>query len=783
MKRLILLIAVFLMSVSVAHAENDILWTVESAVPGDASMITGENLSGIEELLLYRLPDKDVTGVAPKYIRTIVPSEHIPNDSNKRKANIVWDDTADISVEILQKSDSNVQFVIPETLDYGVYAIKPRGAAVDKAQLCNQPTIDWLQGDMGLKSSPKGWIRVAGRNLSANDAKAMIVFENKSSGELTYVYPSKVYDEYSVEYEVPSYLPVGEYRVYAHNGYGGELAWSRPYDYKIVNGLSWSNRVFNIKDFGAKGDGVENDSYAFYKALEAAEKNGGGVIYFPRGRYYLSTAFCVPENTTIRGVSKDLVQLFWVDDQWEFGAIPEALLKFTGNVRIESLSMRGTRARSIIMSEKFDKAKGNVFLNDLYINFNPFNGNMMRTDPSYDTSKEIDNYDSGEIWTVDLGGDNILIENCYIAGAACAFRLVGSRGAILRNNQFKNGHCGWAGLMGCKQTFVEDNEVISGHLNSSSFGINTLFGTVSTEDLCFARNKISDVQSNDRELWTTDGGRGAYYDRISGCNGTTVTLLEGTKFVENLYADYDFLITQGKGMGQYRTILSNTASTVTLSSPFAIEPDETSIVSIVRRVNNIMVIDNNFSRGGNLQFYGTIMRGVMDGNNIYQSGGINSLSGKVYDVIQPSYYTLMANNTISGGYHFHNDGLSFMNPNMVGNNSVLEPGDWLSGYAHLQLRAQASGVISHFATLIKNNTLNGCAYYGLTDNNYTNQKSDDTYSAIIFDNNYVGENDYGYKFDAAVRDVLIYRPEFNNVDKKYEFTKMSSDSRGIKVVE
>ena len=85
MKKLILLIAAFLMTVSVAHAKTDILWTVESAVPGDASMIIGENLSGIEDLLVYKLPDKDVTGIAPKYIRTVLPGEYIPNDTNKRK--------------------------------------------------------------------------------------------------------------------------------------------------------------------------------------------------------------------------------------------------------------------------------------------------------------------------------------------------------------------------------------------------------------------------------------------------------------------------------------------------------------------------------------------------------------------------------------------------------------------------------------------------------------------------------------------------------------------------
>lgn len=783
MKKLILLIGIFLMSVSVAHAETNILWTVESAVPGDASMITGENLSGIEDLLIYRLPDKDVTGIAPKYIRTVLPGEYITNDTNKRKTDLVWNDAADISVKILHKSDSCIQFVIPETVGYGVYAIKPSGASIEEARFCNRPTIDWLQGDMGLKSTPDGWIRVCGRNLSANDAKAMIVFENKSSGALTYVYPSKVFDAYSVEYKIPTYLKTGDYLVYAHNGYGGEAAWSLPHEYKIIEKPVWSSKVFNVKDYGAKGNGVANDSYALYKTLEAVEKNGGGVVYFPRGRYYLTTAFRIPEYTTIKGASKDQVQLFWTDDQWEFGSMPDALFSFSGNVRIEDLSMRGTRAYSIIKSDKFEKAKGNVYLNNLYINFNPFNGGMMRTDPSYDTAKEIDSYNDGEFWVVDLGGENVNVENCYIAGGAGTLLYQATVGSVARNNTLKQGHAGFTGFAGNKQTIIEDNMLTMGHLNSSSMGVTTNMGVVSAEDYYFARNTEIDVNSNDRELWTTDGGRGYYYDRILDYKDATVTLLEGTRFIENQYVDHDLIIAKGKGMGQYRTITSNTASTVTLSSPFAIEPDETSVISIVKRFNNFLLVDNDFNRGGELQFYSTMMRGVMDGNNIYQSGGINSLSGMIYNGFQPAFYTLFTNNTISGGYHFHNDGLSYMNPDMVGNHAVLEPGDNLSGYAKFQLRTQAAGDVSHFATMIKNNTIKECGYYSLTDNNITNTTTTDTYSALIYDNNYVGENDYGYKIDAAVRDVLIYRPKFHNIDKKYEFTKMATDSRGIKVVE
>jgi len=43
--------------------------------------------------------------------------------------------------------------------------------------------------------------------------------------------------------------------------------------------------VYNIKDYGAKGDGIHIDSPAINKAIEAASANGGGTIYFPAGTY------------------------------------------------------------------------------------------------------------------------------------------------------------------------------------------------------------------------------------------------------------------------------------------------------------------------------------------------------------------------------------------------------------------------------------------------------------------------------------------------------------------
>jgi hypothetical protein len=45
--------------------------------------------------------------------------------------------------------------------------------------------------------------------------------------------------------------------------------------------LGW----FDVKDFGATGDGVTNDSAAVQSAINYANSHGGGVVYFPKGIY------------------------------------------------------------------------------------------------------------------------------------------------------------------------------------------------------------------------------------------------------------------------------------------------------------------------------------------------------------------------------------------------------------------------------------------------------------------------------------------------------------------
>ncbi len=55
---------------------------------------------------------------------------------------------------------------------------------------------------------------------------------------------------------------------------------------------------YNIRDFGAVGDGLTVDSDAVNRAIDAAAANGGGTVYFPAG-YYLCYSIHLKTNITL----------------------------------------------------------------------------------------------------------------------------------------------------------------------------------------------------------------------------------------------------------------------------------------------------------------------------------------------------------------------------------------------------------------------------------------------------------------------------------------------------
>lgn len=118
--------------------------------------------------------------------------------------------------------------------------------------------------------------------------------------------------------------------------------------------------VVNVRDFGAKGDGVHDDT----EAIQAAISSGAGkTVFFPHGNYIVNgvTTFNLQENTRILGLG-------WQTTKITTGKTAEQLpylFQVTGNnVSIEGLSFDGGRIET--EKDQLRGRKGLVEYNGIY---------------------------------------------------------------------------------------------------------------------------------------------------------------------------------------------------------------------------------------------------------------------------------------------------------------------------------------------------------------------------------------------------------------------------------
>ncbi|MEY4489357.1 MAG: hypothetical protein RIQ79_1865 [Verrucomicrobiota bacterium] len=91
----------------------------------------------------------------------------------------------------------------------------------------------------------------------------------------------------------------------------------------LLGALAAHAATWNVRDFGATGDGVTKDTAAFQKALDACAVQGGGEVLVPAGNYLIGsvqlghdTTLRLAEGSVITG-SPDLEDYPLLDIRWE----------------------------------------------------------------------------------------------------------------------------------------------------------------------------------------------------------------------------------------------------------------------------------------------------------------------------------------------------------------------------------------------------------------------------------------------------------------------------------
>jgi polygalacturonase len=96
----------------------------------------------------------------------------------------------------------------------------------------------------------------------------------------------------------------------------------------LLAGDVWAQRIFDARDYGAKGDGVAEDTAAIQKALNECGKAGGGIVHFSAG-VYLSRPITLRSKTTIELDAG--ATLLATTNQNDFMKTPGVWFKAAGN--------------------------------------------------------------------------------------------------------------------------------------------------------------------------------------------------------------------------------------------------------------------------------------------------------------------------------------------------------------------------------------------------------------------------------------------------------------------
>ena len=601
-----------------AHA-GTVLYVSDPVRPGETVMVIGDGFQDVKSVRLVRLSDGDPGK----------PGAAIPTTPGA------------IEVRNLQPRPQSLKFVIPASQLAGVFRAEVTDPTGKCAFLVNVAQPVWLQGDTGVTATPGGSIRAFGRCLAIS--KHVPSFYLRGPRGERHIAATEA-TEWDARAKLPADLPEGDYTVWLHNGCGGPAGWSAPLTIAVQREKPWPKTVYNVRDLGADGTGSIDSTEAVKEALARCAKAGGGVVYFPRGRYMVTATLEIPRSTVLRGEARELVNVFWPDSDKPL----VRLLSATNSIGVEDLTFYASNYQHFLVTEQGKPDSGDVHVRRIRFRGDPYRGHPTPEQVNERFTKSLA-LSTGGGDSLCLGGRNVEVTDSDIYGAGRCLYLSGGRGANIARNTLYNGRWGWYCISGSDGVVFEDNRIIGADLMSTGGGLNCLDGSKVSQNVFYARNKLSKMYGWDREAMTSDAGGGTYYGALASADANSVTLAEDPKSGDKGWIGAALFILDGKGRGQYRIIRAFAGRRVEVDKPWQVTPDTTSRVTVTMLQRNYMFIGNSFSDAGiAIQMYGMSIGNIAAGNTCERAGGYHN-HGMDYMGVQPSWYVQWLDNEIAEG--------------------------------------------------------------------------------------------------------------------------------------
>lgn len=537
-------------------------------------------------------------------------------------------DGAPQSLKIVNRGNNILHVKMPEKL--GLYSIKVRkGAEVSNTVFPNCASVMLYDTP---EVSPRGLFRIYGRNLCVSHLHPEVIFVNGRKKYPATISGAPSFNELKVI--APANIPIGRYSVSVNNGltkrftgvgYGPALniCSSGPDSFKI--GVPWSstlkfaNNVFNVKSdprfaIHAKGDGITNDQPAIQAAINAASKNGGGVVFLPSGKYLLAAEHGVQlecaSNVVLRGFTSSQTRLLYG---------------------------RGKPAKDFVFARFYKVSK--CGLCDLSIENLNENDAWLNTKSITNEGSQIDRVFLARIslqlrngFRVELKGDRIAILNCDFHSDYSGLHLGTCTNSRVEKNSLTQKLSVNLDLTESKNCVVDGNSFILDANRGSIVKENVRHGIAigfSSELAIMHNHFITEngvaAYNNDGEAILSEGGGGI---RVGEEVGRVVSGSGTSLIVEKdlpLFANAVVAIVEGQGVGQWRRITSRLGNKIVLDRPWQAEPSHDSTYSIFRWSNsNTTISDNSFNgwRRGVWTYQGSTTDMQVANNHFNEMDGI-----------------------------------------------------------------------------------------------------------------------------------------------------------------
>lgn len=552
---------------SPVYKSNTIFWTSRETAPGQSILLTGAFTD------------------ATKNIR-IAP---VPAGTTDWQTLVTHSTTV---ISPTQQSTTGLSFLVPISFPAGVYGFQIEDpSAPPVMSLANVPALNWAIGvpatvdpttalthqvyDCGVE--PGGILRVFGKNFIPPNQVVL-----QSSTGIAYALTPTKLDSNSLAAVVPSGLPPGTYNLWVGTSPWG--ATSSPVA-QIVVKTTPSMSVRNVACSTLVGDGVTDNTKRLQSCLDQYAPIPGSnelaYITLPAGGPFVLTGGVTAHPFEFLGGPPSAVTSFLGRP---LSSPPAAWFTIPPHFGMANVSLQAPANPNLLLSAGSTSGdpftSGHLFFDN--INF------ASTTGPS----------NNGELMFVVAGPDIQIYNSTFLSNSNQDFDIYFGDGAIISGNHFVLNN--WTGLeIEDSQNVIFENNLtdsaqatgqgVGGTSAGSGLSVsrgNSVWGpSAVSRDVYVGYNTFQNMGSQSQQVVLNDGDGGSYYGPISSSSASTVTLAADPWWAwmgtTNPQAA-SMAIVSGTGVGQYSFLQSYSGRTITLATPWKVQPDGTSVVAITQ---------------------------------------------------------------------------------------------------------------------------------------------------------------------------------------------------------